>query len=214
MNSAKLSNILLLLLQAYLLGSISIGYMIYRYRQGGDVRTTGSGNIGASNLLRVAGVYAGASTFILDAAKGYLAVAIAGTLSGDAPQWTSLAAVMVILGHMFPVFLKFHGGKGVATGLGAFLAIAPGPALWALLVFVIVVAGSRYLSLASIAGVTAFPFVLLLYPDVSRYVLAASMVGAILIVSRHHSNIRRLRMGTERRINDKEKLRDAGSGPH
>src|ERR1051326_2441788 len=110
--------------EAYLLGSIPFGYLLYRLQQGGDVRDTGSGNIGATNVLRSAGMAAGFSTLVLDAAKGYLAVALAALITGTDRRLMSLAAVAAVMGHIFPAFLKFRGGKGVATGLGAFLALA------------------------------------------------------------------------------------------
>jgi acyl phosphate:glycerol-3-phosphate acyltransferase len=193
-----IGKVFLVALQAYVLGSIPFGYLLYRIRQGGDVRSTGSGSIGATNVLRGAGTAAGAATLLLDAAKGYVAVMLAGFLTGHAPEWMSLAAVLAILGHIFPVFLKFRGGKGVATGFGAFLAIAPFPVLWVMVIFVIVAAGWRYVSLASMLAVAAFPFVLLAYGGASPYVLAAAFLGAVLIISRHSSNIRRLLVGTEK----------------
>ena len=198
-------------LQAYLLGSIPFGYLLYRFRLGGDVRAIGSGNIGATNVLRGAGWLAGAATLVLDAAKGFSAVTFAGLLTAHAPEWVSLAALLAIFGHVFPVFLRFHGGKGVATGLGAFLAIAPRPVLWAVAVFVMVVAVWRYVSLASILAVAALPFILLAF-GASPYVLAAAALGAALIVPRHRDNIKRLLAGTESRIGAKPELSDHSAG--
>ena len=192
--------LLLAVLQAYLLGSIPFGYFFYRIRQGGDIRAIGSGNIGATNVLRGAGTAAGAATLVLDGAKGYLAVSLAAYLTGHAPEWTSLAALLAILGHIFPVFLNFRGGKGVATAFGAFLAIAPFAALCVAALFVVVAAGSRYISLASILAAAALPVVLIAYGGESPYVLAAALLGAALITSRHSSNIHRLLVGTENRL--------------
>ena len=192
--------VLLAALQAYSLGSIPFGYFFYRIRQGGDIRAIGSGNIGATNVLRGAGTAAGAATLVLDAAKGYLAVALAALLTGHAPKWTSLAALLAILGHVFPVFLKFRGGKGVATAFGAFLAIAPFAVLCVAALFVVVAVGSRYVSLASIVAAAALPVVLIAYGGASPYVLATTLLGAALIISRHSSNIHRLLLGTESRI--------------
>jgi len=192
-----LSKIILVFIEAYLLGSIPFGYLLYRLRQGGDVRAIGSGNIGATNVLRGAGIAAGAATFLLDGAKGYVAVALAGIFAGHAPEWASLAAVAAIAGHIFPVFLKFRGGKGVATGLGAFLRIAPFPVMCVAALFAMVASLSRYVSLGSIAAVVAFPFVLLASGDASPYSLAAAVIGAVLIVSRHSTNIHRLLAGEE-----------------
>ena len=195
--------ILLGILQAYLLGSIPFGYLLYKRRQGGDIRAVGSGNIGATNVLRGAGIAAGAATLLLDAAKGYLAVALAGAITGGAPEWVSLAALLAVAGHVFPVFLKFRGGKGVATCFGAFLALSPMAVLWVLGIFAIVAAGSRYVSLASMAAVPALPVVLYLQ-GASAYMLAASAACAILIVSRHSGNIHRLLSGQERRMSRAE----------
>jgi glycerol-3-phosphate acyltransferase PlsY len=190
--------VLLVTLESYLLGSIPFGYLLYRMHEGGDVRSTGSGNIGATNVLRGAGLAAGTATLVLDAGKGYLAVFIAGLLTGHAPEWISLAAVLVIVGHIFPVFLKFRGGKGVATGFGAFLALAPLPALGVVIIFLIVISAWHYVSLASIVAAAVFPFSVLAVGGESPYVMAAAFAGAVLIISRHSSNIHRLLVGTER----------------
>ncbi|MBI1955059.1 MAG: glycerol-3-phosphate 1-O-acyltransferase PlsY, partial [Acidobacteria bacterium] len=168
----------------------------------GDIRTAGSGNIGATNVLRTSGIAAGVLTFILDAAKGYLAVWLSATLAGNAPEWTSLAAVAVILGHILPVFLKFRGGKGVATSFGAFLAIAPSAVLIALVIFLIVVSVWHYVSLASMVATAAFPLAMLV-GGTSPYAVAAGFCGAALVIARHRSNIQRLLQGTENRITTK-----------
>ena len=110
---------------AYLLGSIPFGYLIVKARRAGDIRESGSGNTGAANVARTAGVTAGLLTLILDAGKGYLAVWIAARWTGGDMRWMMAAAVFAVIGHMFPVWLEFHGGKGVATGLGVFLPICP-----------------------------------------------------------------------------------------
>lgn len=188
---------------AYFLGSIPFGYLVYSLRYGGDIRTTGSGNIGATNVLRTTGLAAGVVTLVLDAAKGYLAVWLSAVLAGNSPQWTGLAAVAVILGHIFPVFLKFRGGKGVATSLGAFLAIAPSSVLVALVIFGIVVSVWHYVSLASIVAAAAFPLVMLVMGKPSPYAAAAGFLGAAFVIARHRSNIQRLLHGTENRISAK-----------
>jgi len=198
---------------AYLLGSIPFGYLLYRARQGGDVRSTGSGNIGATNVLRGAGPVAAAATLVLDAVKGYGAVWLAGWLTPQAPEWTSLAAVLVITGHIFPVFLKFRGGKGVATGLGAFLVLAPYPVLAAVGIFAIVAAGWRYISLASILAVGAFPLILLAAGGASPYVSTAAFLGSGMIISRHGSNIHRLLVGTESKVLSKEEWMKGRTAP-
>ena len=198
-SSATTSTVALIVVEAYLLGSIPFGYLLYRLRRGGDVRSIGSGNIGATNVLRGAGLAAGAATLVLDGVKGYVAVAFAGTLTDHNPKWIGVAAVVAILGHMFPVYLKFRGGKGVATSLGAFLAIAPLAVLCVVGIFTIVAALTRYVSLASILAAGTFPLVLYLAGGASVYTVAAAVTGAVLIIFRHRSNIQRLLAGEERR---------------
>ena len=195
--------VLLIVSPAYLLGPIPFGYLLYRLRHGGHIRTTGSGNIGATNVLRTTGIAAGVVTFVLDAAKGYLAVWLSAALVGNSPEWTSLAAVAVILGHIFPVFLKFRGGKGAATSFGAFLAIAPSAVLIALVIFLIVVSVWHYVSLASIVATAAFPLAMLVVGGTSPYAVAAGFCGTALVIARHRSNIQRLLQGTENRITTK-----------
>src|SRR3974390_2916300 len=148
---------------AYLFGSIPVGYLLVRVFRKQDIRTVGSGNIGATNVLRSGGKGLGAATFLLDALKGSAAVWLAGwLLSPLLPTWPvrnveALAALFAVLGHMFPIWLRFRGGKGVATGFGVFLVAAPLAALAAITVFGVVVALSRYVSLASILGAASFP---------------------------------------------------------
>ena len=185
---------------AYLLGSIPFGYLLYRLRRGEDIRSQGSGNIGATNVFRVAGILPGAATLVLDAGKGWFAVALASRIAAGSPLAIALAAVLVIVGHCFPVFLKFHGGKGVATGLGAFLRISPAAILICMVLFALVAARWRYASLASMAAAGAFPFALLALGETSAPRFAASLTGAGLILLRHRANMQRLRAGTESRI--------------
>jgi len=194
---------------AYLLGSIPFGYLIVRLRGGGDVREVGSGGTGATNVSRRAGKVAGLLTLVLDAAKGAFAVLVAGVaLSGQRAtinvRWVvAAAAVAVIVGHIFPVWLKFRGGKGVATAAGAFFLVAPFALLCAGIVFVIVVAITRYVSLASLAAAILIPFFLwlqkwLLQPAADiKPPLTAAVIGALLIIFAHRGNIRRLVSGTE-----------------
>jgi acyl phosphate:glycerol-3-phosphate acyltransferase len=195
-----LRSLLILLLCAYLLGSVPFGYLLYRWRRGADIRSTGSGNIGATNVYRAAGLAAAVLTFLLDAGKGYLAVLLAGRLSDGAPTAVAGAAFAVMLGHCFPVFLNFRGGKAVATGLGAFLAVSPLAVLCSATLFIVVLTVRRYVSLASMAGAAAFPIALLIRGGAAPAVLVASFAGAVLIIIRHRGNIQRLRAGTEARL--------------
>jgi acyl phosphate:glycerol-3-phosphate acyltransferase len=182
---------------AYLLGSIPFGYLIVKFIKREDIRTQGSGNIGATNVYRKS-PWAGISTLILDAAKGYAAVFAAGLLGGSS-GWQAAAAFAAIVGHSFPIWLNFKGGKGVATACGAFLAISP-PAVGAASgVFFIALILMRYISLGSILAAIAFPFILYLRHQPSA-VLIWVILASALIVARHHQNIQRLGSGTERRF--------------
>jgi glycerol-3-phosphate acyltransferase PlsY len=185
---------------AYLLGSIPFGYLIYRALHGKDIRELGSGNIGATNVLRSAGTGAGILTLLLDTGKGHAAVAIAANLPGHSTLGISLAALLVVVGHIFPVFLRFRGGKGVATGLGAFAGISPPAALISLIVFLGTLVIGRYVSVASMAATGAFPFILAIRGSGSIESTAAAFCAAGLILLRHRSNIQRLRAGFEPRL--------------
>jgi glycerol-3-phosphate acyltransferase PlsY len=143
---------LLVLPIAYLLGAIPFGYLLVKWTSGADVRAAGSGNIGATNVLRTSGRAAGVVTLLLDIAKGYLAVWIAGRLTGGDPIWMSAAALAVMAGHAYPVFLRFQGGKAVASFIGAFLCLTPLAMVCVLVVFTGVVAWSRQISLGSISA--------------------------------------------------------------
>ncbi len=182
---------------AYLLGGIPFGFLLVKFTRGTDVRESGSGNIGATNVLRTTGRAAGVATLALDIAKGFVAVWLAAKLTDDAPEWTSLAALAVMAGHAFPILLKFQGGKAVATFIGAFAYLTPLPLLAVLLLFVVTVVVTRYISAASILAAATFPFGvwIILHPPV-QVTLAAFIAGAF-IVYRHKSNWARLRAGTE-----------------
>jgi acyl phosphate:glycerol-3-phosphate acyltransferase len=191
---------------AYLLGSIPFGLLIVKMTGGGDLRQAGSGNIGAANVTRVAGPVLGIATLLLDAGKGYLAVWLARRWSGGNIRWISIAALAVVLGHMFSVWLRFRGGKGVATSLGAYLAISgAGWAVAAAAAVWLLVAGFwRYVSLASIAAAGAFPF--LLYELYAPHFAPPSVLSlstvliAVLIVWKHRANMQRLIAGTENQL--------------
>src|SRR5690349_3690692 len=188
---------LLALVIAYLLGSIPFGYLLVKWRTGADVRATGSGNIGATNVLRTTGRAAGVITLLLDIAKGYLAVWIAGRLTGSSEFWTSAATLGAMAGHAYPVFLKFQGGKAVASFVGAFLRLTPLPLVAVLVVFLGVAAWTRHISLGSIAAAATFPLAVWLILQASWPVLAASILAAAFVIYRHSSNIQRLRAGSE-----------------
>lgn len=187
----------LLLIAAYLVGGIPFGYLLVKLTSGADVRASGSGNIGATNVLRTQGRTLGVATLLLDVLKGFVAVWAMAALAGGSLEWQCAAAVAVMLGHVYPVFLKFQGGKAVATFIGAFLYLAPWPLLAVLILFAIVVSATRFISLGSVVAAASFPFGvwLILHPPVSL-VLAAAIAGA-LIVYKHKANIDRLRSGTE-----------------
>jgi glycerol-3-phosphate acyltransferase PlsY len=187
---------------SYLLGSIPFGYILVRATQGADIRKTGSGNIGATNVYRKSRL-AGAATLLLDAGKGYFAVLIAAWIGGDG-VWTGIAALCTVVGHVFTVWLRFRGGKGVATGCGAFLAIAPLALATTLAVFILTLVFTRYISAASIAATALFPLWAWLYGCPAPIILWAAP-GCILIIARHHQNIRRIFARTENRFSLGEK---------
>ena len=203
--SLALSMRFLLLIVAYLLGSVPFGYLVVRAKEGVDVRESGSGATGATNVTRRAGKGAGVLTLLLDAAKGAGAVLLARKFLTDdfgVNAWVAAACVAAILGHVFPVWLKFRGGKGVATGVGAFLCLAPLAVCLSALLFLLVVIATRYVSLGSITAAAALPLIVLLlayfYPSPELGpVLAAALTGGALIIFMHRANIQRLLNGTE-----------------
>ncbi|TMA13621.1 MAG: glycerol-3-phosphate 1-O-acyltransferase PlsY [Deltaproteobacteria bacterium] len=186
-----------MLLFAYLLGSIPAGFLI-GLLSGVDIRRAGSGNVGATNVARVVGRKQGLITLLVDIAKGFIPVLLSSRLELSLAI-TVLAASAAFLGHLYPVFLKFQGGKGVATALGIFLAAAPLASLILVLVFVVVAAMSRWVSLASMAAAAVAPLVLWLFSYPPVLVGLGFFIG-LLIVLRHWENIRRLIAGTEPRF--------------
>ena len=191
---------------AYLLGSISFAVLIVRMRTGRDIRTEGSGNAGATNVARAHGKALGVAVGLLDLAKGAAAVLLMRTVTAD-PRYAAAAGLAAIVGHVFPIFYGFRGGKGVATAIGAFLVLAPLPTLVCAGVFVLVVAVTRYVSLGSIVAMVLLPpGAGALFPA-PRPIVAAAAAAAVLIVIKHRENLRRLARGEERRFGSKNSRR-------
>ena len=195
--------LLLIAAASYLLGSIPFGYLLVRIFRGEDVRRSGSGNIGATNVSRKSPAL-GVLTLLLDAAKGIFAVQLAGSFSpfssGDPriERVMAASALLAIMGHMFPLWLRFRGGKGVATALGAFLRFSPMAVGVAIIIFLMVVLVSRRISLGSIVTAALFPAsVWILHRSRDPWVIALIGASALLIIARHHQNIRRLLSGVE-----------------
>ena len=189
---------------AYILGSIPFGLLVVKAFGGSDIRSVGSGNIGAANVTRNAGPIAGALTLLLDTGKGYLAVSIAGHWTGWNIRWMMLGAIFAVIGHVFPVWLQFRGGKGVATGLGVFIPICLEAVIAAVVLWLLVVIFWRYASLASIAAAAAMPIlVYILYAPghaTPEFVSLGTILIAVLILAKHRSNIERLIAGEEPRL--------------
>lgn len=188
------------LLLAYLLGSLPFGYLLVQQKTGEDIRAAGSGSTGATNVTRALGLSWGFLTLALDIGKGYLAVLVAAQLNGSDLRWVAAAGIAAILGHSYPVFLRFRGGRSVATGLGVFVYFTPGAVLTALGVWLVVVALWRYVSLGSVLATAAYPlFAFALYHPPLEVTLAG-VAGASLIIFRHRSNLQRLINGTENKL--------------
>jgi len=209
-----------LIVLAYLLGSIPFSYLVVRVFAGADIRQHGSRNVGATNVARSFGKLPGIIALLLDGAKGYAAVAAAEWITArpewplaaiaDASPlrsralWVTLAAVVAVLAHMFPVWLKFHGGKGVATATGAFLAIDPKALAAGFIVFIIVILATRVVSLASILSAASIPIFLRFLTHAPFWTVVLSIVISIAIIVKHHSNIGRLAQGTERKMGERK----------
>src|SRR5437879_6224902 len=186
---------------AYLLGSIPFGYLLVKIVRHQDIRATGSGNIGATNVLRSGAKGLGIATLLLDLGKAFLAVKIAQHLAPSNYDLAVASAVAAILGHVFPLWLGFRGGKGVASALGVFLALTWPSALSILGVFILIFLLTRYVSLASIVAAAAFPlFGFYFVPLRTPIVIAGFLFIPLLIIVKHHQNIRRLLAGTESRF--------------
>ncbi|MEE9293144.1 MAG: glycerol-3-phosphate 1-O-acyltransferase PlsY [Acidobacteriota bacterium] len=192
---------------AFSLGAIPFSWIIGRILQGVDIRSTGSGNVGATNLARAIGFGPGVAALLLDAAKGVAAVLFARWMAGTGQEvsWLpALTGALAVIGHNFTPFLRFKGGKGVATGAGVFGALAPLALVTAVVVFLSIVLTSRLVSLGSVAAAAALPLAVLLIYDSTPVTVAAFGVAA-LVVLRHRGNLLRIRRGTEDRITDTDK---------
>jgi glycerol-3-phosphate acyltransferase PlsY len=191
----------LLLAAAYFLGSIPFGLILAKLFAGSDIRKSGSGNIGATNVARVAGPAAGILTLLLDVAKGSAAVWLAGRFTDQSSTAMTLAAATALIGHCYPVWLKFKGGKGVATALGVFLMLAPWAALGALLVFIVVSVAWRYVSLGSVSAAAAMPLLtyFLWAPGHAPPLVVdfGTLFASGLVIFNHDANLQRLMDGTE-----------------
>ena len=190
---------------AYLLGSIPVGYLLVRLFRRQDIRTVGSGNIGATNVARSGAKGLGIATLLLDLGKALVAVKVAQHLDPSNYDLAVAAAVAAILGHIFPIWLGFKGGKGVASALGVFIALTWPSALSIFIVFAIVFAFTRYVSLASIIAAATFPlFAFYFVPIRTPIVIAGFLFIPLLIIIKHHQNIRRLLSGTESRFGSRK----------
>jgi len=202
-----------IVISAYLLGSIPFGLLLGKLFGAADVRTEGSGNIGATNVARVAGPLAGILTLLLDAAKGALAVVLAARLSDQSSTWMMIAGLCALVGHCYPIWLGFHGGKGVATAAGVFLVLSPLAFLAAAILFFLVVLYWRFVSLGSISAAAAMPLLIYFFwapHHAPPYAVTfGSLAAALLIVYKHDANIQRLVQGDEPKFSLSEKKEDA-----
>ena len=193
-------------LAGYVLGSIPFGYLIVRFASGADVRSSGSGNIGATNVNRVAGAGAGMATLLLDVGKGYFAVWLAERVSGGDVGVMAVSGLAAVVGHLFPVWLRFKGGKGVATAVGVFVPLCWMAVAATAVVWLIVVSISRYVSLGSVVAAAMLPLcTYVLYAPGTHHapplsVSFSTALVAILIIVKHRANMQRLLAGTENRL--------------
>jgi acyl phosphate:glycerol-3-phosphate acyltransferase len=207
---------LIVAIVGYLLGSIPFGFLLVKFFRGQDVRQTGSGNIGATNVARTGSKWLAIATLVLDALKGAVAVLL-GTAIGSrsnacagaspcliAAHLAAIGALAAVVGHMFPVWLKFKGGKGVATALGVFLVLFPKAILISLAIFIIVVVATRYVSLGSILGAIAFPIAAYFMGGKDWQTLLPACLISLMVVLKHHENIRRLLAGNEHRFGSRK----------
>lgn len=188
-----------LVLAAYLLGSISFAVLVVRSKTGEDIRAEGSGNAGATNVLRAHGKKLAILVALLDVAKGAAAVLLMRLVTAD-PRWAAAAGFAAVLGHVFPVFYSFRGGKGVATAVGAFAVLTPLALLVSLGVFVLIVAATRYVSLGSVVSMALLPAIAGGLFGAPRAVVTAAAATALLVIAKHLANLKRLAAGTERKL--------------
>jgi acyl phosphate:glycerol-3-phosphate acyltransferase len=203
--STPMTVYLITVVASYLLGTIPFGYLLVRAFRGEDVRSSGSGNIGATNVARMSPVL-GLTTLILDAGKGLAAVVLARALSGGEHQKLvmTVAAFCAVVGHLFPVWLKFRGGKGVATSLGSFALLAPKSIVCMVGLFLLIVAATRYVSMGSVLAAAAFPVLAwVLHESVAPVQLILIALASLLVVWKHRQNIGRLMAGTESKFGAK-----------
>ncbi len=211
---------LVLMIAAYLIGSIPFSYLVVRLFAGDDIRTKGSGNVGATNVLRNFGKLPGILALVLDVTKGWAAILLVRyfvqspawplpfTEGGGVLQspsfWVGLASLIAVLGHMYPVWIGFRGGKGVATAAGVFLASDPWSLAGGLIIFAVVVLGTRYVSLASMLSAASIPIFMRFLSGQPFWILMFSILIAVTIIVRHHQNISRLALRTERKIGQRK----------
>jgi glycerol-3-phosphate acyltransferase PlsY len=191
----------ILVVAAYLLGSLPTALLVVRMMTGKDVRRQGSGNVGGTNALRAAGWKAGVAVTLIDIGKGALAVILMRRYNPES-SWICAAMLAVVVGHCFPAWLRFRGGKGVAAGFGAFLVIAPVSALAALASWIAVLVISRWVALASMVASAVFPLALKLIDKPDVVTLISVTAAAVLIIFRHSSNIRKMLSGQETKVGD------------
>ncbi len=192
----------LLVIAGYLLGSISFAVLLVRFVAGKDIRQEGSGNAGATNVLRAHGKKLAALVALLDVAKGTAAVLLVRLVTAD-PRYAAAACFAAVLGHVFPIFYRFRGGKGVATAVGAFLALAPLATLLCVGLFVAIVAATRYVSLGSVVAIVLLPPMAGLLFRAPQPVVLAAAATALLVVMKHIENLKRLARGEEHRLGQK-----------
>jgi len=205
---------IILYLSAYLIAGIPFGYLLAKQFAGVDIKKEGSGNIGATNVLRVMGWQPAVLVLLLDLAKGVVPILVGKQLAVPS-AWLGAMGLAAVLGHVFPIFLGFRGGKGVATGIGAFGTLAPLAGLGALVVFGVVVASTRYVSLGSVTATAAFPLLMLLFDGAAgREALDPALVGfaaaaSALIIFQHRSNLQRIRAREELKLGERLGKEDA-----